>query len=125
MLAKMTGERRIKHRCMTSNEHFDGLDWKQDIKYFLALTEITAGCSTTVSNREMAVLCQTSGPRSIVFPHLVWQCGNKTCLKQKSRVGQMLISPRPAPFALLLYGYDFSDVPGVTSACCCRQHRAC
>lgn len=56
MLAKMTGERQTKHRGMTSNEHFDRLYWKQDMKYFLSLTEITAGCSTTFSNSKMAVL---------------------------------------------------------------------
>lgn len=30
-------ERWIKRRCVTSNGYFDRLDWKQDIKYFLAL----------------------------------------------------------------------------------------
>lgn len=113
-----------KHRCMTSNEHFDRLDWKQDIKYSLALTEITAACSATISNREMAALGQTGGPCSIVFPHLVWQLGNKTCLKQKLRLGQMRISPYPAPFSLLLYDCDFSEVPGVTSAWCGRGEMA-
>lgn len=81
---------------MTSNEHVDGLDGKQDIKYFLALTEITAGCSAPISHREMATLGQAGGPRSIVFPHLIWQRRNKTCLKRKSGVGQMLF-----PLALL------------------------
>lgn len=31
MLTKMTGERQMKCSYLTSNEHFDGLDWKQDI----------------------------------------------------------------------------------------------
>jgi len=87
---------------MTSNEHFEESDGRQDTKYFLALTEISDSCSTTVSNIEMAVLGQMGGPCSIVFPHHVWQRGNKTCLKQQSRAGQMLISPCPAPFSLLL-----------------------
>lgn len=110
---------------MTSNEHVDGLDGKQDIKYFLALTEITAGCSAPISHREMAALGQAGGPRSVVFPHLVWQRRNKTCLKQKSRVGQMLFSPRPAPFPSLVYGSDFGEVPAVPSAPRCRPRRAC
>lgn len=110
---------------MTSNEHVDGLDGKQDIKYFLALTEITAGCSAPISHREMPTLGQAGGPRSIVFPHLIWQRRNKTCLKRKSGVGQMLFSPRPASSSWLVYGSDFSEVPAVTSGSSCRPRRAC
>lgn len=36
----------------------------------------------------------------------------------------MLISPYPAPFSLLLYGRDFREVPGVTSAWCWRGELA-
>lgn len=96
----------------------------KDIKYFLALTEITAGCSATASNRKLAALGQIGEPWSIAFPHLLWQHDNKTSLKQKSGVGQILICPHDAPISLLLHVCDSREVPGVTSACCCCQQRA-
>lgn len=104
---------------MVSNEDFDGLDQKQDIKYFLALTEITSACRTIIRNEKMAVLgilCSTA------IPDLVWQCGNKTYFKaKKTGVEQMLIFFFPLPFSLLFHDCDFTEVPGVTSDSCCRQ----
>lgn len=71
---------------MTSNEHFDGLDWKQDIKYFLALTEITSACSTMIRNGEMEVLGRLVAHAALLTMILFGSVAIKHILKQQKKM---------------------------------------
>lgn len=61
MLTKMTGERRMKCSFLTSNEHFDGLDWKQDVSLLWLKSLLTR---TPQIIREK---CQCCCPRAALF----------------------------------------------------------